>query len=173
MEHFEMVEKLVAKTGVSYEDAKAALESCEWDMLDAVVYLEKLDKLTKPVVSSFSTQYEKTEEFEKATNAHSSKSGFSEALNSFFNWCGDIIRKGNENYLNIEKHGERIVTMPITIFVVLLFFAFWVVVPLMIVGLFFSFKYSFSERVNKVIDINGAMDKASEVAENIKKDFEK
>ena len=42
MDHLEMVEKLAQKAGVSYEDAKMALEACGWDMLDALVYLEKL-----------------------------------------------------------------------------------------------------------------------------------
>ena len=45
MDHLEMVEKLAQKAGVSYEDAKMALEACNWDMLDALVYLEKLGGL--------------------------------------------------------------------------------------------------------------------------------
>ena len=46
MERMDKVEKLREKTGVTYEDAKAALDACGWDMLDAVVYLEKLGKLS-------------------------------------------------------------------------------------------------------------------------------
>lgn len=37
MEQFEKVEKLREKTGVSYEDAKKALEEHDWDMLEAIV----------------------------------------------------------------------------------------------------------------------------------------
>ena len=33
MEHYEMVEQLVLKTGVTYEEAKKALETCNWDSL--------------------------------------------------------------------------------------------------------------------------------------------
>ena len=40
MEQFEKVEKLREKTGVSYEDAKKALEEHDWDMLEAIVALE-------------------------------------------------------------------------------------------------------------------------------------
>ena len=36
MDKLEKVEKLRAKTGVSYEDAKNALEACDYDLLDAV-----------------------------------------------------------------------------------------------------------------------------------------
>ena len=39
MDHFEMVEKLRAKANVSYEEAKAALEASDWDILDALVLL--------------------------------------------------------------------------------------------------------------------------------------
>ncbi|NLO13382.1 MAG: ubiquitin, partial [Clostridiales bacterium] len=44
MDHFEMVEKLRQKANVSYEEAKAALEHSEWDLLDALVYLESQGK---------------------------------------------------------------------------------------------------------------------------------
>lgn len=173
MEHLELVEKLVAKTSVNYEDAKNALEACEWDILDAMIYLEKLGKVQAPKAERYSTQYEKTEQFEKAANVHSHKSSFTETLNKFFRWCGNLIRKGNENFFNIAKNGKIIVTMPVTIFVMLLVLAFWLIVPLA-AGLFFGFKYSFSGNVAEKIelDINGAMDKASEMAENLKKEFE-
>ena len=42
MDQLEKVEKIREKTGVSYEDAKSALEACNYDLLDAIVYLEKL-----------------------------------------------------------------------------------------------------------------------------------
>lgn len=171
MEHLEMVEKLREKTGASYEDAKAALEACEWDMLDAVVYLEKLGKISGPAVS-YTTQYEQTKQFVEASTTHSKKGGFGEVLNDFFGWCGEMIKKGNENFLHVEKEDHSVVTMPMTVFVLLLIFAFWVVVPLMIVGLFFGFKYHFSGNIEK-LDLNDAMNKVSKAAEDIKNDFAK
>ena len=44
MERMEMVEKLRLKAQVSYEEAKLALENSDWDLLDALVYLEKEGK---------------------------------------------------------------------------------------------------------------------------------
>ena len=41
MEYLEMVETLREKTGVSYEDARNALEAADYNMLDAIVYLEQ------------------------------------------------------------------------------------------------------------------------------------
>ena len=56
MENYQKVEQLVNKAGCSYEDAKAALEGCEWDMLDAVISLERDGKISKE------TAEQKTEE---------------------------------------------------------------------------------------------------------------
>ena len=44
MENFDKLQQLVAKTGVSYEDAKAALENNNWDMIDAIIWLEQQGK---------------------------------------------------------------------------------------------------------------------------------
>ena len=49
MDKLEKVEKLREKTGVSYEEAKNALEACDYDLLDAIIYLEKLDNSGVPV----------------------------------------------------------------------------------------------------------------------------
>ena len=69
MDKLEKVEKLREKTGVTYEDAKAALEACDYDMLDAIIYLEKLDKIKKPDVDKYTTESSETyttSEFDKA-----------------------------------------------------------------------------------------------------------
>ena len=63
--------------------------------------------------------------------------------------------------------------MPITLLVVFLIFAFWVIVPLLVIGLFFNMRYQFAgPDIRSVdIDINKAMDSAAEAAENIKNEF--
>ena len=45
MEFFEKVEALREKANVSYEVAKEAMEACNYDMLDAMIYLEKQGKV--------------------------------------------------------------------------------------------------------------------------------
>ena len=56
MEQLEKVEKLREKTGVTYEEAKAALEACEWDLLDAIVYLESQGKIKDAGMASYTTK---------------------------------------------------------------------------------------------------------------------
>ena len=48
MNHLEKVEKLRQRADVSYEEAKEALESCDWDILDALILLESQGKVKAP-----------------------------------------------------------------------------------------------------------------------------
>ena len=89
------------------------------------------------------------------------------------NWVKDILRKANRNAFEVSKDGKIILTVPVLVFVIVLLFAFHIVIPLMIIGLFFSIKYHFSgPDVHSVdVDINAAMDSASRTAENLKDEF--
>lgn len=172
MEQFEKVEKLREKANVSYEEAKAALEACNWDMLDAIVYLEKLGKVNGPQSTSYSTHYEEPKHFEQTASQYKeSKNSFKDSVNKFFKWCGKVIKKGNEHFFDIEKRGEHFLSIPITIFVILAIILFWAVIILLIIGLFFGCRYRFRGPDFKPDSLNNAMDKASKTAENIKNDI--
>jgi hypothetical protein len=51
----EMVDKLRERTGVSYEEAREALDLSRDDMLDALIWLEKNGKVVPPRVGRYST----------------------------------------------------------------------------------------------------------------------
>ena len=174
-EKFDKAMKLSARTGASLEDAKAALNACNLDMLDAGVYLEKLGKVTAPESESYTTSQESTRrqrEYEEENTSRSKKVTFGNLVGSFFKWLGKIIKIGNENFFDVEHNGTDTVKLPLTLCVVLLVFAFWVCIPLLIVGLFFSFRYSFSGPLFKKDDVfNSTMNKAADVTENIKREF--
>lgn len=174
-EKFDKAMKLSARTGASLEDAKAALNACDFDMLDAVVYLEKLGKVTAPESESYTTSQESTRKqrnYEEENTSGTKKVTFGNLVGSFFKWLGKIIKVGNENFFDVEHNGTDTVKLPLTLCVVLLVFAFWVCIPLLIVGLFFSFRYSFSGPLFKKDDVfNSTMNKAADVTENIKREF--
>jgi len=176
-EKFDRAMKLSQRTGVSLEDAKAALNACDFDMLDAVVYLEKLGKTTSPYSTSYTTTMNGNSDGSLEADfceadKKSKKVTFGDLLAKFFRWVGKVIKIGNENFLDVTRNGEEIIKMPITVCVLLLLLAFWVCVPLLIAGLFFSFRYGFSGPVFRKDDVfNKAMDKASDVTDNIKKEF--
>lgn len=55
MDKLKLIDKLREKANVSYEEAKTALENSDWDMLDAVLYLEENEKVKRPSVNIFYT----------------------------------------------------------------------------------------------------------------------
>lgn len=170
MDNFEKVEKLREHANVTYEEAKQALENSNWDILDAMIYLEQGGKVHGPEQSSYTTQ---TEKVKIDIEEKESKSTFSDNLKRFGDWCLGLIEKGNNNSFCVERDDNEIFRIPITLLVVFLLFAFWVVVPLLVVGLFFNMRYHFAgPDVRSVdIDLNKAMDSAAEAAENIKSEF--
>lgn len=170
MDNFEKVEKLREHANVTYEEAKQALESSNWDILDAMIYLEQSGKVHGPEQSSYTTQAEKVK---IEINDKEDKSSFSDNLKRFGRWCQKWLEKGNNNSFCVERGNNEIFRIPITLLVVFLLFAFWVVVPLLVVGLFFNMRYQFAgPDVRSVdIDLNKAMDNAAEAAENIKNEF--
>ena len=64
MTNFEMVELLRQKANVSYEEAKAALEAANWDLLDAIVLLEKEGRVADGG-AAYSTGTKREEKSEK------------------------------------------------------------------------------------------------------------
>ena len=96
---------------------------------------------------------------------------FGQMADKFFQWCGKIIKKGCENFFEVKKNGKEIINIPVIILVIFILVAFWVTVPLLIIGMFCGFKYSFRGDMAGTIDINSACDKAAQTCVNIRKEF--
>ena len=163
MTHYEMAEKLSEKMGVSLEKATAALEACDWEMLDAALLLEKQrgDKAQE----AYSTR-----QAEEETPREKAK----ERRRGVVNGLGDLIRSlfnmGNRNRFEVRKGDEVTLELPVTVLVLLLIFAFWVCIPLLVIGLFAGFRYSFSGAELGRESVNHAMDKAAEAVEKVKEE---
>ena len=163
MTDLEMVEKISEKTGATLEEAKAALEACDWDMLDAALMLER-------------------ERGEAAASVAHRERGLDEEKPSrrsghVLSWLGKLLKRvldvGNRNRFEVRRRNsdELVLDMPLTALALLLIFAFWVCVPLLVIGLFTGFRYSFSGVELGRESINRVMDKASETANKVLEDF--
>ena len=163
MDNFEKVEKLREHANVTYEEAKEALENSNWDILDAMIYLEKNGKTRESQRAEYSTKTERCVGEVIDDRKEERRSNFKDS----------ILDMGNSNSFCVEKDGKEIFRIPITVLVLLLLFAFWVVVPLLIIGLFLNMRYHFQGPDMHAVDldINKAMDSAAETAENIKNGF--
>ena len=161
MTNYEMAEKLSEKLGVSLEEAKEALEACDWDMLDAALRLEKAHGAQK---EAYSTRQEaQNDDWRERADGR----------RSFVSKIGATARKilacGNRNRFEVRRRGADEITLelPVTVLVLLLLFAFWVCVPLLVIGLFAGYHYSFSGEELGRESINKAMDKAAEAADRV------
>lgn len=84
----EKVDQVVERTGVTYEQARDALNACEGDVIDAIIYLEK----TQP-------------SFTDSMNVKSK---------DLMETLKDFLKKGNVTRVLVEKDGEVVLNLPVT-----------------------------------------------------------
>lgn len=168
MEHIEMVEKLMEKANVSYAEAKQALENNNWDMLDALIELERQGKVRSGQgTASYTTEPEKEKQGGRQQSADASRNvpnGWEEFWKGF---CR-LIRRGMQNHFVAERRGETLLSIPVLLLILLLCVGFWFILPLMVVGLFCECRYSFKGPDLGRKDVNDAMGKATEYADDLK-----
>lgn len=116
MDNFEKVEKLREKANVTYEEAKAALENSNWDMLDAMIYLEKNGKIKEDKRAEYTTKTEKCIG-EVVNDKTDRKSNFKESMHRFAKWCSHILEMGNTNSFCVERNGKEVFRLPVTVLV--------------------------------------------------------
>ena len=170
MTNFEMVEMLRQKANISYEEAKEALEAANWDLLDAMVLLEKEGKVAENG-GSYSTRPEAEAEEPQTKKGHLGDIGVRSAFKWIWETLCKLIRMGNANFFVVSRKGEEMFSLPVTVFAVLLIVTHWFALIALVVGLFCGLRYSFrGPNLGKQI-INDAMGKAAEVAENVKEEI--
>ncbi len=116
MDNFEKVEKLVQKTGVSFEEAKDALERANGDLLDAMIVLEREGKAAAPKQSSYSTHYEEQTKYvsvpEQVEHARSEKEeGAGETLRKVFGKIWSFLK--NNKLIIRKKDGDVFARIPL------------------------------------------------------------
>ena len=141
MDQMEKIETLREKTGCTYTEAKAALEASNGDLLDALCWLEQRGK--SMVAGAYASTEQQPEPEQTQNPPPQEESAFAKGCKIFWDGIVELIRRGNRNRLVMrDKHGQQTLSLPVTLFVVLLVAAFWVILPLMIVGLFFGCRFA-------------------------------
>jgi len=176
MTELEKVEKLREKTGVSYAEAKEALSNANGDLLDALIYLEKLGKVNPPPGGGFFSGIGVPDDYQKSSGRgykEPERNGeqFSDLMSRLGQFFLKLFRKGNTNFLEARRNGEHLFSCPVTALVVLLLFFFWVTVPALIISLFFGVNYRFSGPDLERDSVNSVMGSASDVVDDVKKSF--
>lgn len=165
MTNFEMVERLRMKANVSYEEAKAALEACNWDLLDAMVLLERQGKVRDQEEANYTTREEPAAQAPKGKD-------FKGVLGKLGKKLVSLIDYLCRNSFEISRKGEVVIALPVLVVVLCLIFLFPFTLIALIAGLFFGLRYAFRGPELDKGPLNSAMDKAADMAESIKQDVQ-
>ena len=181
MTTLEQVEKLRAMANISYDEAKVALDASNGDLLEAIIYLEKQGKVITPIGGGYyssqrttdTSAFSDNQNWENQTNNCNNRKSFTSLMKRFGTFCLEMVRKGNANTFEVLKDEESKASIPVTVLALLLIFAFWITIPLIVIGLFFGFRYRFHGPDLSGKTVNDAMNSAANAAVNLKKSIDK
>jgi hypothetical protein len=139
----ENIDELRRRANVSYEDAKDALEKCNDDLLEALVYLEKQNKVRS-----------------SQTSEHKS---------SFWTKFKELIKKGNNTKCIIHKKENIIISVPVTFAVIITVLAPYIVFIGFIAALFTGHRIKFEGKDFQCSQVNDMLNKVSETVDCAKK----
>ena len=169
MERNEMINILIRKANINEEEAQEVLEKCNWDLLDAIVYLERRGKVENNEVTAL-TIVEVKEEKEDKKKQDEKFGGIGEIVGRMFRFIGKFIKK-SKNFFEIRKDKEKPIRISLTISTLFLIFLSVPTIVLLIVGLFCGYKYSISGPDFNYDGVNNIFEEVSKSADHIKKDF--
>jgi hypothetical protein len=184
MDNMEKITKLMEKTGVNEAEASQALASCGGDLLDAILLLEREGKINR-ASSAYTTGDDKTENAGTENEGSEtwraipevykdrSRTGSTgeDGWHKFVRRAKSLLALSIECTFGAERRGKEIITIPVLVLILLLVFAFWAVVPLLVIGLFLDCRYRFHGVDHVSLNINDVCDKAADAAKELKKDI--
>lgn len=171
MEKLQKVELVREKCNVSYEEARDALEACNYDVLDAIVMLEQKEMVTERMPkagqeSAPEAAYELPDATEQEPK-EGKKAKVAGAWKRFCARCKELWDAGMEMTFIAERKGEQLFALPVAVVVLGLLFwgaSLW----LLVIGLFLGFRYRIEGQGKVAETVNDAMGKAADAADSIK-----
>lgn len=176
MNELEKAEKLAARAHVTLEEAKGALELNNWDLLDAMIYLEKAGLTASAGQSQYSTSYEEqngyinVEDTVKRQEQQTERESRRGLIQKFKELCRKGWDMACRNSMMIERKGKTPIVIPLWVLLILCLVEWELAVGAFIIMLLIGFRFSVtgSDDMSKVNDVMG---QASEVAEDVKEKF--
>lgn len=133
--NLEQIDELRKRANVSYEDAKYALEQSEGNLIEALVYLEKQNKI-RPEENPY-------------------------CENRFFKKLKQLIKKGNEAKLIVKKEDTVVLNICVTLGVILTIVATPFVITALILALITNHKIRIQKKNDEDLEVNKIFDKMS------------
>lgn len=204
----EQVEQLRAHAAVSYEEARRALEACDGDLLDSPDPAGAgRAGFRRAAGGALFLPPSPCRPGAAALRAHPGAGGVREGREAVLgagrdrgrpprpggagSWRArlrellaaavDLLRHCTVNQFEVWRNGERMTALPVLILILLVLVAYWISLPLLVVGLFFGCKYRFSgpdldkNRVGEVVNQVSAKvgDAVGQVRDEFKREFDK
>jgi NACalpha-BTF3-like transcription factor len=141
----ENIDELRRRANVSYEVAKDALEECNDDIVEALVYLEK-QNMVRPNVAF-------------------------EHRSSFWTKVKSLIRKSNNTKVIVHKKENIILSIPVTLTLIITVIAPYVTFIGLIVALFTGHRIRLEGKDMECKQVNDMFNKVSETVDCAKKKF--
>ncbi len=108
MEKLEKVDIVRERTGTTYEKAKEALENNEWDVVEAIIELEKQKKVESKI--------------------------FNVKGKDVINKVKELIKQGNVAKIVVKKDGQKVVSIPVNGGIILaVFFPYFIALSAVVV----------------------------------------
>ena len=165
----EQVERLREKADVSYMQAKQALEYSQGNLLDALIYLEEQGIIPRTQQTYYSTQSTAAPVTTQALVRQTVPQGKKEPErgNPVRRMITALRRGLLENELEVWRRQQPVTALPMLILIILLVFAFWATVPILLFGLFLGFRYRFSGPDLEDESLNSMMEKMASTADDL------
>ena len=137
----ELVEQLRKRADVSYEEARAVLEETGGDLLAALILLEQRGKIRSD--GGQSARYSTRPGSGQAAPPPNEGPARPETAAGQSGWetFVSFLRRCVTNRFEVWRWEEPIVSIPLLIFILLVLLAFWISVPLLIIGLIMGCRY--------------------------------
>lgn len=139
----EDIDFLRERANVSYSEAKEALEKCNGDMLEAILYLEKENKVKQKCILG--------------------------CENTFFGKIKSFIGKANKTKLIIKKEENIVLNIPITLAVLFTVISIHSVIIGILIALFTNHRIAIKKEDGLDIKANKIFDNVSAMVNNINK----
>lgn len=143
----EQIDLLRQRTNVTYEEAVEALENSNYDMVEALIYLERKHKISYKSGSSTEEGY-----------------GFVRAIKN-------LIRKGNTTKLVFSRYGSDILRIPVTLAIIITIIAPYLTLLGVAVALFTDHRIKFVKEDGSGMEVNKVFDKVSMAVDDMKESF--
>ncbi|MEW9121796.1 MAG: DUF4342 domain-containing protein [Thermotaleaceae bacterium] len=144
----EQIDLLRKRANVSYQEAKEALEQCDNNIVEALIYLEKGGHV-------------KTKQQHQHHHHHS----------KFCSKVKQVIKKGNETKVIIKGKEDTVLNMPLTLAALITIVATPVVVVGIPVALLTNHRIKIEKKDGEDMGVNKIFDKMSDTLHNMTENF--